>query len=91
MIRYNLNAEATNETIISIGLAPEARGQGLAPLIISQSTDHFFNLHPSQTITAWIKPENKASIQSFIKANFEDYPSPTQPNQVRMRLVNNPS
>jgi L-amino acid N-acyltransferase YncA len=89
VIRYNLDAESANETIISIGLAPESRGKGLAPLIISQSAAHFFNLHPDQVITAWIKPENKASIQSFIKANFEDYPSLIQPNQIRMRLVNN--
>lgn len=91
VVRYNLNAEATNESIISIGLAPEARGKGLAPLIISRSATHFFALNPQQTITAWIKPDNKASIQSFSKANFENYPSPLQPDQVRMRLVNKSS
>lgn len=91
VIRYRINAETNGESIISISLDTEARGKGLAPLIISLSSNQFFKHYPDQVITAWIKPENKASIQTFTKANFENHPSPKQPHQARMRLENNPS
>lgn len=87
VVRYNLNVEAENEAVISIGLAPESRGLGLAPLIITKSSLHFFEKHPEYDIIAWIKPENKASHISFIRANFENYPSPEYPDRLRMRLT----
>ena len=86
VIRFNIDAETKGETIISISLAPKSRGLGLAPIILSLSAAQFFKAHSSQVITAWIKPENKASHRAFERANYKDYPSPNYPNRVRMRL-----
>ena len=86
VIRFNIDAETKGETMISISLAPKSRGLGLAPIILSLSAAQFFKAHSSQVITAWIKPENKASYRAFERANYKDYPSPNYPNRVRMRL-----
>lgn len=91
VVRFNINAESQGESIISISLAAESRGRGLAPIILSMCVDYFFRKYPDQIITAWIKPENKASHQTFIRANFENYPSPNYPDRVRMRLNFKPS
>ncbi|MEZ7955711.1 MAG: UDP-2,4-diacetamido-2,4,6-trideoxy-beta-L-altropyranose hydrolase [Rubritalea sp.] len=88
VVRFNKNAETLGETIISITLAPEFRGLGLAPLILCNAALYYFDNYPQQTITAWIKPTNTASIKSFLKANFVDYPSTQHPDKVRMRLTN---
>lgn len=91
VVRFNKNAETDGESIISISLDSECRSLGLAPLILAIAAEYFFAQEPQQVITAWIKPENIASIKTFIRANYKDYPSPTQPDQVRMRLTNTPS
>ena len=91
VVRFNKNAEADGESVISISLAPECRSLGLAPLILRKAADYFFEIYPQQAITAWIKPENIASVKTFIRANYSDYPSPQQPDKVRMRLTNTPS
>lgn len=91
MIRFNKNVEPSGESIISVSLAPEFRNLGLAPLIISKATNYYFDTCPQQTITAWIKQTNIASIKSFLKAGFVDYPSLQHPDKIRMRLTNTPS
>ena len=87
VVRYNLNKEAIGEAVISINLAPEVRGRGLASLVLSRSAEYFFTRYPDQVITAWIRPENKGSHKSFIYAQYEDYPSPLYPDRIRMRLT----
>ena len=87
VVRYNLNKEAIGEAVISINLAPEVRGRGLASLVLSRSAEYFFTRYPDQVITAWIRPENKGSHKSFIYAQYEGYPSPLYSDRIRMRLT----
>ncbi len=91
VIRFNRDAETNGESIISINLAAHCRSLGLAPLILNKAADYFFEIYPQQAITAWIKPENIASVKSFVKAHYKDYPSPQQPDKVRMCLTNTQS
>ena len=56
-----------NENIISISIKKEFRGNGLAPKILSDCIKKS-NL---RNFDAYIKPENIASIKSFIHAGFK--------------------
>jgi UDP-2,4-diacetamido-2,4,6-trideoxy-beta-L-altropyranose hydrolase len=55
---------------ISITVAPEFRGQGLASCIINRALEHVFANTGLERIHAFIKPGNTASSQSFENAGF---------------------
>ncbi|MDY6928502.1 MAG: GNAT family N-acetyltransferase [Pseudomonadota bacterium] len=65
-----------NRALISINIAPDKRGRGLAKTCITEGiallNSRFDNIH---VVKAEIKPENTASQHSFLNANF------TQTNQ----------
>ena len=51
--------------LISISVAPDARGQGLAPLIIVAACGE-----ANGTVIARIRPDNERSIRAFSRAGF---------------------
>ena len=58
------------ETVIGISVDKNFRGLGLASEMIRAATTDFKFQHKSDII-AYIKPENRASISSFLKVGFE--------------------
>lgn len=56
---------------ISISLIPEVRGKGAGVQAILIATQIFFQKTSFETIHAFIKPDNTASIRAFEKASFE--------------------
>jgi len=60
-----------NRALISINIAPHQRGRGLARACITEGiallNSRFENIH---VVKAEIKPENTASQQAFLNANF---------------------
>lgn len=56
--------------VVSINMNPEFRGQGLGKKFLSQCVEDYLNFREC-TLIAKIKPQNKASINSFIFAGFE--------------------
>lgn len=58
-------------TVISVSLGPEHRGRSLGPLVIWLACRRLFRERAVDTVDAWIKPENGASVRAFHKAGFE--------------------
>jgi UDP-2,4-diacetamido-2,4,6-trideoxy-beta-L-altropyranose hydrolase len=59
-----------SETIISISLGAEFRGMGFAGSIIQLGCQRIFSERSIDCITAYIKPENSASIKAFENSGF---------------------
>lgn len=55
---------------ISISLAAPARGGGLAGKVIGMACSQLFEGGQVDCVEAFIRPENAASIRSFLKAGF---------------------
>jgi UDP-2,4-diacetamido-2,4,6-trideoxy-beta-L-altropyranose hydrolase len=60
------------EAVVSLNVAPEARGQGLGPALIVAGADRIFSDSEAQLLHAYIKPENFPSVQAFRKAGFTE-------------------
>ena len=56
--------------MVSVYLATEFRGKGLAPGLIRMGTEHFCAEKGATVVWAWIKPENEASRRAFLKAGY---------------------
>lgn len=67
LVRFALSGE---EADISIVLAPEARGRGLAAPLILRGSHALLRAGRTQVIHAYIKPENKASRAAFLRAGY---------------------
>lgn len=61
--------EKNEETVISLVVAPEARGRGYAADCIKLTCD-LYRKKNTDSILAYIKTDNIASIKSFKKAGF---------------------
>ena len=61
--------EKNTETVIGINVAPEARGKGYSSACIELACEHY-KLQYGDSILAYIKTENIASVKSFKKAGF---------------------
>jgi UDP-2,4-diacetamido-2,4,6-trideoxy-beta-L-altropyranose hydrolase len=59
-----------NHSVVSVYLDADFRGKGLAPQLIRSGTLRFCAEKPSQTIIAWIKPENESSRRAFLAAGY---------------------
>ena len=72
--RFDRERDESN-AVISISIAPNFRGRGLAPLLIAQSVERIAALpdwnRVVDSIVAFIKPDNTASQRSFESAGFE--------------------
>lgn len=88
-VRFKNDLGSSLESVISIVLAPEFQGMGLGPISISRAVELLLSQHPGQTIVAWIKPENTASIRSFTRAGFEKCKSNPDSSRLRMELSPN--
>ncbi len=55
---------------MSINLAPEQRGKGLAEKVLRMASLHFFSEFPDENIYAWIKKDNILSQKAFSAAGF---------------------
>ncbi len=60
------------EGVVSLSLAPHARGKGLGPALIVRGTEQFFAQSNAHIAHAYIKTDNPVSVTAFEKANFKD-------------------
>ena len=68
-IRFDLEEHSVAE--ISIAVIPSQRGHGFGTRLISKATTYFFRENPQITrVHAYIKKNNEASLQSFMKAGY---------------------
>lgn len=56
--------------VVSVTVAPEARGQGLGPLLVWLAARRYFEQTDVDAIDAYIKPDNVASVRAFGKAGY---------------------
>jgi len=56
--------------VVSIALAAEHRGHGLARRVLQAGIAMHRSRTPSEALTAYIKPENEASLRIFAQAGF---------------------
>ncbi len=61
-----------NDAIIGISIDEEYRGKGFATQMLNTACNLFWQTN-NKPVFAYIKPDNKASIKSFIKAGFIYY------------------
>ena len=69
VVRFDLGADGV--ATISLNLAPEQRGRGLAAPLILAACHEWRRMHPGTTVRALIKPGNEASQKAFARAGFE--------------------
>ncbi|MDY7075432.1 MAG: UDP-2,4-diacetamido-2,4,6-trideoxy-beta-L-altropyranose hydrolase [Chloroflexota bacterium] len=60
-----------NDGTVSISLSPEYRGRRLAEPALKMAITHHRTCFRKDTLTAYIKPENKPSQKIFVRAGFE--------------------
>lgn len=68
-IRFELGQR---RAVVSISVAKETRGKGQGAALIVRGLNEFFESAPADTIDAYVKPDNKKSIKTFLKADFID-------------------
>lgn len=61
-----------HEAEIAVSMSADNRGAGLGSLLIDLGFQKLMSITSVQTVHAYIKPENKASLGAFTKANFQD-------------------
>lgn len=66
--RFRVKTSADAE--ISVTIAPEFRGQGLAPGLLSRAAESVFEDDSIERIHAFIRAENRGSVKSFENASF---------------------
>lgn len=64
------NNEEQKISVIGVSLDKNFRGQKLASKILALASTYFFKENPDYTIQAFIKADNKGSINAFNKADF---------------------
>lgn len=67
-VRFDVN---NKEAEINISIEKKWRGYGYGSIVISLAVEELFKTTQLNTVHAYIKPENKASIRSFEKAKFK--------------------
>lgn len=60
---------------ISVTVAPEARGRGLASRLLDASVKALLESTPVRRVRAYVKPGNEASRRAFERAGFVPAPS----------------
>ncbi|MDP3910579.1 MAG: GNAT family N-acetyltransferase [Gemmatimonadales bacterium] len=88
-VRFALrDDEAGAEAEITIALAPEHRGRGLAARAIMWAMASERLPHSVRRVVAVIKPSNEASLRAFARVGFET--ESMEPGRVVMTLRSNP-
>jgi UDP-2,4-diacetamido-2,4,6-trideoxy-beta-L-altropyranose hydrolase len=70
-VRFQLE---NSRAVVSISVAPGARGQGLGWGMLSLASECLFQSTPAAVVDAYVKPENAASLRLFEKAGFQRRP-----------------
>ena len=69
--QVRLARRASGDAVISVGLAPEARGRGFGGRLLEAAATRYCSAHPDcERIAAYVKPSNAASIAAFRRAGF---------------------
>jgi UDP-2,4-diacetamido-2,4,6-trideoxy-beta-L-altropyranose hydrolase len=84
-IRFDL--EEQKIAVVSVSLASEYRGYGLGSPIIQLGVETLFKESKVETIYAYIKPENKASVKVFMKSGFRRQRETILQEQLVFRFV----
>ncbi|MBI4238953.1 MAG: UDP-2,4-diacetamido-2,4,6-trideoxy-beta-L-altropyranose hydrolase [Deltaproteobacteria bacterium] len=66
-----------DEGVVSVGLAPQARGCGMGSALIAAGTRHVAYVMGLRRFHAYIRPDNAASVAAFTKAGYVEI-EPTQ-------------
>lgn len=64
-------AVVDQEAVISVGLAQNCRGAGVGPRLIRQASSQVKAAQGLTRILAHIRPENRNSLEAFIRAGFQ--------------------
>jgi UDP-2,4-diacetamido-2,4,6-trideoxy-beta-L-altropyranose hydrolase len=83
-VRFDL---ARDEAVISVGLAPDARGFGYGQIAIRKAIDYLKVTHPGRRVEALIRPTNPASIRTFGAAGFIPAGETSVRDQPALRFV----
>lgn len=73
IVRFEVSGPAAE---LSITVAPEERGRGLAARMLDRAVVRLFRSSAVQTVTALVKPENARSLKAFDRASFIRTESP---------------
>ncbi len=73
-VRFDIDP-ATGVAVISIGLARELRGLGLAAFVISSAVKKVSCIARVSVIVAYVKDSNKASVSAFKRSGFSFFES----------------
>ena len=76
MVRFDADGSAWE---VSINLAPETRGRGLARKVLSEAEALFFRRHPGSSVLAYVRADNAPSIRLFDRAGYEPWPDRNEP------------
>lgn len=76
MVRFDADGSAWE---VSINLAPETRGRGLARKVLSEAEALFFRCHPGSSVLAYVRADNAPSIRLFDRAGYEPWPDRNEP------------
>lgn len=68
VVRFEL--DGSGDAVVSVNVAPSARGRGLGPRALRQACALVADDEAVATVTAYIKPENTASLRAFDQAGF---------------------
>lgn len=73
-VRYDIDDK---EAVISVSLAKEVRGKGYGSQLIRLASERVLDGSVVNAIHAYIKQENEASINAFVKAGFQEFGTTT--------------
>ena len=68
-VRFDLNG---TEAVVSVSVAPEARGRGCGVALIVRGSELCFAESPATLIHAYVLPQNEASSRAFESAGYAD-------------------
>lgn len=86
-IAYFRAEKVDDNVVISICIAPEFRGLGLATYLITLGTNELFKSNFSRKVVAFIKENNYASISAFLNAGYLDVKIKTDEKHGYRKLV----
>jgi UDP-2,4-diacetamido-2,4,6-trideoxy-beta-L-altropyranose hydrolase len=84
VVRFTLQQR---KAVISISLAQEFRGTGLAPAVLKCALDELTQTRSIQDVSAFVKPENLPSVRLFENAGFVCTERTSVRGQAAMHLV----
>ncbi len=70
-VRFDRDQDNFEIGVVSISIAQDFRGKGLGAMILKDSTEKAFNSFNFNKILAYIKKENKQSINIFLKVGYK--------------------